>query len=335
MVNRRTPGRRPFSRPLPPRGVALLNALLIVAALSAVSLALLQRAGASNARLAEMQRAGQAELYLDAVTLQLRQVIGPAIRGSDGETVIVEPGQSWARPARGITIGEGVARWQVADMQSRFNIAWLAERLETLPGDEEEQETETVDLNAMLREAFSRLVLGRGVSRMELRRLEQALIPDLGQRVSAYGRATRPPPLPPAALDELLLVEGIDEDALAALRPIVTTMPAGAGGLNLNTVSAEVLAALLGERSAETLETRLASARPFESAEAALDWVQRRAGPEAGALMQALNAGVGSQWFEARMAVRLDTLRLSRRVVMQRANPQACCRIVSVLPEYP
>ncbi|MEQ9260338.1 MAG: type II secretion system minor pseudopilin GspK [Roseovarius sp.] len=327
--------RLPRFRRLSPRGVALLNALLIVAALSAVSLALLQRSEASNARLVEMQRAGQAELYLDAVTLQVQQVIGPAARGTDGETLIVEPSQSWARPAQGILIGEGVASWQVADMQGRFNLAWLGQRLEALPGEDEEETEEPPDLNRMLRDAFSRLVLERGLSRVELRRLEQALIPDLGQRVSAYGRATRPPPLPPAALDELLLVEGIGEEALAALRPILTTMPADAGGLNLNTVSAEVLAALMGERSAEALEAQLASARPFDTVEAALDWVSARGGPEALALVEALGAGVGSQWFEARMDVRLDTLRLRRRVVMQRANPESCCRILSVLSEYP
>ena len=318
-----------------PRGVALINALLIVAALSAVTVALLQRTDASNTQLMDLQRAGQAELYLDAVTLQLPDVIGPAELGPDGQTVIVERGQSWARPAKDIIIGEGKAAWQVDDLQSRFNLAWLGKNLESLPNDGDDGDGPEIDLNAMLLDAFRQITLDRGLSRAQVRRLEQALIPDLGQRVTAYGRGTRPPPLPPTALDEMLLVDGIDDDALKSLQPVLASFPDDGAGLNLNTVSAEVLAALLGENSSDSLSQRLASERPFTTLQDALLWVERRAGADGKALIEALGAGLGSTRFEARVELQLDTLVLTRRVVLERNSPETCCRIQSVLPEYP
>lgn len=314
-----------------PRGVALINALLIVAALSAVTVALLQRTDASNVRLIDLQRAGQAELYLDAVTLQLRDVIGPAQFGPDGQTIIVDTDQTWARPATEVIIGDGKAAWQVDDLQGRFNLAWLSRNFESLPNDGDQ----APDLNAMLLDAFRQIALDRGLSRAQLRRLEQALIPSLGQRVTAYGRATRPPPLPLSTLDELLLVDGMDDDILQSLRPVLASFPDDGAGLNLNTVNAEVLAALLGETSSDSLRQRLATDRPFTTVQTALAWVEDRAGADGKALMEALGAGIGSTRFEARIELQLDTLVLTRRVVLERIRPETCCRFQSVLPEYP
>ncbi|MEL7012345.1 MAG: hypothetical protein AAFO72_03590, partial [Pseudomonadota bacterium] len=184
-------------------------------------------------------------------------------------------------------------------------------------------------------DAFRQIVLDRGLSRAQLRRLEQALIPSLGQRVTAYGRATRPPPLPLSTLDELLLVDGIDDDSLQTLRPVLASFPDDGAGPNLNTVNAEVLAALLGETSSDSLGQRLATDRPFTTVQTALGWVEDRAGADGKALMEALGAGIGSIRFEARVELQLDTLVLTRRVVLERIRPETCCRIQSVLPEYP
>ncbi|MEL7012344.1 MAG: hypothetical protein AAFO72_03585, partial [Pseudomonadota bacterium] len=129
-----------------PRGVALINALLIVAALSAVTVALLQRTDASNERLIDLQRAGQAKLYLDAVTLQLTDVIGLAEFGPDGQTILVDTGQTWARPATEVAIGDGKATWQVDDLQGKFNLAWLGRNFESLPNEGDQ----APDLNAMI-----------------------------------------------------------------------------------------------------------------------------------------------------------------------------------------
>jgi len=318
-----------------PRGVALINALLIVAALSAVTVALLQRTDASVSRSIELQRAGQTELYLDALTLQLRDVIGPAESAPGGETSIVERGQRWAQPATQVAIGDGIAAWNVDDLQGRFDLAWLTINLESPLSENDDGEEPELDFNAMVQDAFRQIALDRGVSRGQLRRLEQALIPSLAQRVTAYGRTTRPPPLPPSAVEELLLVDGIDDDVLDRLAPVIATLGQDGAGLNLNTVSAEVLAALLGESSGDGLSQRLTAERPFTTSEDALRWIEDRAGADRKALMEALGAGIDSTWFEARIELQLDTLVLARRVVLQRIRPDACCRIQSVLPEYP
>lgn len=308
-----------------PRGVALINALVVVAALAAVAVLLMQRAERARQRLEDILPADQAALYLDAATLQVQAVIEAAIPAEDGAAAPVHPGQGWAEPVRGLDIDRGQVGWEIADLQGRFNLTWLQLGAD---GAEDEQPALAEDIRA----AFARLAGARGLTRDQQRRLEQALIPQLGQRFSAYGRATRPPPLPPVALAELLLIRGLDDAAIAALRPVVATLPEGAGGLNLNTVSAEVLVALLPGQSEPSLAAALEAARPFESLEAALSWVEARAGPEAVALLDALGADIGSAWFEARLQARLDSTRLRRRVVMRRTSA-TCCQISLVLPE--
>jgi len=309
----------------PPRGVALINALVVVAALAAVSVALLQRAERARQRVADLLPADQAALYLDAATHQVQEVVAATTGGRDGESDAVHLDQGWAEPVLDTPIGRGQVGWRIADLQGRFNLGWLQ------IGAEEDEEQQVVAEE--VRAAFGRLAREQGVPREQVRRLEQALAPQLGQRFSAYGRTTRPPPLPPFALDELLLVRGMDAATLNALRPFVTTLPADAGGLNLNTVSPEVLVALLPRQSEASIAARLEAARPFEDIEAALSWIEGQAGPEAVALFEALGADVRSDWFEARIEARLDTVHLRRRVVMQRAGGARCCRIKFVLPE--
>ncbi len=310
----------------PPRGVALVNALVVVAALSAVAVALMQRAERAQQRLDDLFPADQAEMYLDAATFQVQQLLQFPVPTEDSGRPPVHLEQAWAEPVRGEPIDRGQVGWQIADLQGRFNLAWL--QIEPQEEDDGQQALVTE-----IRAAFGRLVQDAGLTQFQLRRLEQALIPGLGQRFSAYGRATRPPPLPPFDVEELLLVQGIDEEALGRLRPVVSALPNQSAGLNMNTVSAEVLAALLPRQSPGALETRLSSVRPFEDTESAMGWVEQTAGAEAVALLQGLGADVGSDWFEARIEARIDELLLSRRVVLQAAGAEDCCMIRSVLPE--
>ena len=302
-----------------PRGVALINALVVVAALAAVSVMLMQRLDAARARLADLMPA-------DAATLQVQELLRvPPSDAAQDAPPVVHLGQDWAKPVPTLEIDRGQVGWQIADLQGRFNLAWLL-----IGGDEADAEEKA--LAEKLRAAFSRLVLGRGLTRLQARHLEQALVPRLGQRVAAYGRATRPPPLPPFALDELLLIDGIDEEALAALRPVLASLPGGKGP-NLNTISAEVLAALLPRQSLATLAALLEAERPFKDVDSALAWIETRAGPDGRALMEALEADVTSDWFVARITARLDSKSLRRRVVLQRNGAGGCCTIRTALPE--
>lgn len=302
-----------------PRGVALINALLIVAALSAITVTLMQRSEAARARLGGMLEADQLGLYLDAAEQLAFGLLAQPVDGSDA----THSGQPWAQPFIEEPIERGTVSLRISDLQGRFNLAWL-NRLA--------QDEDSLEERAMIFDAFAQLMQDVGLDQQARRRLRQALDPDLGQRVTAWGRSTRPPTLPLLSIQQLRLVEGVSEDDLRRLAPHVTSLPSQAGP-NLNTISPEVLAAFLPRANAGSLSAPLAAARPFEDFDTALEWIETRFGEDARERLEALDADVSSGWFELQIEARLDTLRLTRNVVVQRDDPTACCKIVLSLPE--
>ena len=315
-----------------PRGVALINALVLVAGISALSVAVLARLDQGVSRLSEMRLHDQTALYLKA-----GQVLAGQMLSMPPDTPLEELGrahldQGWATPLLDEQIDRGRLDLAISDLQGRFNLAWLTLEDEIDVVEDEELPPELL-IEPRLRAALDRLLTELGLERGLQRRLSQAVDPQLDQRVGAWGRSTRPPPLPLTGLDRLRLVEGLDEAALATLRPHVTSLPDTLGP-NLDTVTPEVLAALIGPPAqAAALERELAALRPFESREDAFDWLDARFGAETAAFFELLGADVTSNWFEAWIVARsaaparaeLDSVRLVQRVMLERRDPYACC----------
>ncbi len=120
------------------RGVALIQALVIVAALAAVSAALMLRAGQGVARLDARFRADQAALYLDSGMDMVRDLL------PDGA---VHRRQAWAQPRADMLIDRGTLAWQIDDLQGRFDVNRLAN-----------------DESGAWRAAFVQLATGEGLS---------------------------------------------------------------------------------------------------------------------------------------------------------------------------
>ena len=280
-------------RPLS-RGMALIQALLIVAAIAAVATALLLRADRARERLEWRQTGDQAALYLDSAVSLLRASLPQGV---------VHPGQDWAQPRSGQVIDQGTLAWRIEDLQGRFNLALLG--------------GETA---APMRAAFARLAAGRGLSDAAVARV-------LSQ---VDGAGTDLPLVAPWLWRSLAGDEVAEWDRLM---PFLAVLPPQVA-LNINTLSPELLEALapgLPRLARDTLLRQLARA-PFASTEALQSWATQRLGAEAAAQLQALPLGVGSTHFAAHLEARLDSLVLRRSVVIDTGGPTGPGAVLMSMP---
>ena len=98
------------------KGVALVQALVIVAALALVSVALLQRSESARLRLEDRFATDQAGLYLDSGVDLVRANLPEGV---------VHLRQDWATPREGVRIDRGLLGWRIEDLQGRFNLSLL------------------------------------------------------------------------------------------------------------------------------------------------------------------------------------------------------------------
>jgi general secretion pathway protein K len=145
-------------------------------------------------------------------------------------------GEAWATRIPPIPVDEGEVSGEIQDLSGRFDLNRLANNGVANP-----------DQVA----AYERLLILLGVTEARASDLAVALLGWLGagNAGEADWYAGQTPPRHPAKallveVDELALVRGYDPALVAQLRPFVVALPQPAG-LNVNTASAEVLAALL------------------------------------------------------------------------------------------
>jgi len=132
------------------RGVALVQALVIVAALALVSVALLQRSEVARLRLEDRFAADQAGLYLDSGVDLVRANLPEGV---------VHLRQDWATPREGLRIDRGLLGWRIEDLQGRFNVSLLG-----------------ADPQGLRRAMLVRLLRGQGVEEPLANALGAALV---------------------------------------------------------------------------------------------------------------------------------------------------------------
>ncbi|HAW47179.1 MAG TPA: hypothetical protein DCX34_08055, partial [Roseovarius sp.] len=110
------------------RGTALLNALVMVAAIAALAVGLMIQAGHSRDRMAHVVGSQQAALHLDAGLLLVDPVLrADWLRAPDLDH-LEEP---WARAPHDADIDRGRLVARLSDLQGRFNINSLANASDT------------------------------------------------------------------------------------------------------------------------------------------------------------------------------------------------------------
>lgn len=284
-------------------GFALVNAVIIVGALAAVAVAALARGEAGRARLEGLAAAEQAGRYAEAAGLLLAAVLAADAEAGDTD----DAGEGWAEVRRDEPIDRGSVDWQMADLQGRFNLNWLAAE---------------GAFAALARAAFIRLAGLQDLPPLLAARAADALDPAAEGRDAALrggARGSRPRPGALVSVDELMLVEGMSEADLARLAPVVAALPASAA-LNLNTALPEVIAAFLPGQSPAAVARALRSLRrPVATVEEyRIEVLDPLAGGDSESLLPGEMLEVGSEWFEARIAARLDGTVLRQRMLFLR-----------------
>jgi len=277
------------------RGMALIQALLITAAIAAVAAALLVRANDARARLDWRFTADQAALYLDSGVEQLRLSLPRGVVGG---------AQEWTRPREGVGIDRGTLDWQVEDLQGRFN-------LNLLHG----------DADGRYHAAFTLLAESQGLSGPALARV----IAVLDDGTAPLTMAT------PLSLAAVAGAEGAE--GWAALEPLVAAWPPQEP-INVNTLPEAVLAALAPDLSGlarDTILRRLAR-DPVADGDELRQWIAERMGEEVAATLEGLPLGGTSRRFVLRLEARLDSVVLRRSVVVDTGGDEGSGAVLMSVP---
>ena len=281
-------------------GIVLINALVIVALVSAAAVALQSRAQTEIGFSQLARNATQADLYLDSA-VALAQI---ALLYDDETSDIDTLSEAWARPDYAMPVDHGRAALRLRDMQGLFNLNLLADADD--PTDAQatfRRLAETVDLPASTVE-----------------------------RIMTHMARTGPV----AVMAALEGTPGTAPADWARLHPFVTVLP-GRPALNANTAPPEVLAAFLPELSAENIGEVIAErrVRPFADAEGFAAIVRPFLPPRLRDQVNFRRFAARSDWFEARATAELGGDRFSRATLLHRDGDAGQVRRVRHVPFWP
>lgn len=283
------------------RGMVLVNALVTILVIAGVSASLMLLAAQSRLRTGAGLAADQAAVYLDSLAELLPDLLDRTWRPDDPVALM----QDWARPYS-FPIDRGEVGGQVADLQGRFNLTWLAD-----PQDD------------FMRDAFLRLWRDRGLD------------PDRGaQALAALVPALRGGGL--AMPMQLLDLPGWDGTAWGALAPHLALLPAAAR-LNTNTATEPVLRAVLPglPPAALTELLRVRAETPFVRPEELRYRAAAFLPPEALAAIPFSRFDITSRWYEAGLTATLDGVTLRRAVRLERRSArEGGTRVLGAVPVH-
>ena len=283
MTNLRNRGRR-----VRQRGMALLNALVIVSIAAGVAARLLRDDVDAHSRFEMMARSDQARQYVLA-----GEWLGRKLLEADwNDSAIDHLAERWAEEDRVFPIESGWVGGRILDLQGRFNI-------NALVGSDGALHRPAYDHLERLLDA-AEAPPATAVAVAEWIVSEPVLLPG-AQGDRPYLRASRPyqrPRAPMAGASELRLVAGMTDAAYRRLRPWVTALP-GPTDINVNTAPAPVLKALapgIGDTVvAELIESRTET--PFTSATGFRERAAHRISPLAAQALEVAPLTVFSSWF--------------------------------------
>ncbi len=300
-------------------GAAIILAVLTLALVAGLAAMVVRDYGAAVASLSGRHDQAQARLLARGAVDWARNVLADDAR----RTSIDYFGENWAVRVPPTPVEDGEVSGELEDLSGRFDLNSLV-----LAG----------VADPVRATVYKRLLSELGISPMEAAALAASLIdwidaddavtsPD-GAESGWYAAAT-PLRAPANAfltdVDELTLIRGYGIDLVNRLRPFVTALPAAAP-LNVNTASAEVLAAVvpgLGTDGARVLIAKRLSI-PFKNP---ADFIARL--PRADLRPDAVPLSVTSRYFMAsgraryglattRMQVLLDRGRIWPEIIWQK-----------------
>lgn len=291
-------------------GFVLVNALLIVAALAAAALILVERAESGRNRMGLGRQVDQARLYLDgfealAMTLLDRDTARSA---SDHR------GEDWATARYDVPVDRGRVSGGIEDLQGRFNINWLL-----------------VEDFAAARDGIGRLAEAVGVPPARVRAIDAYLSGEGAGIPEAYLR--RAVPMVPRGgavqvVAQLRQVAGLSEPEFRRLSAVVAALPPETP-LNVNTASEDVLASVFPENAGGAVRALVSrrKSQPFGSIEELFAFLDETGEVDTERL-DGRFLTVESDWFLVESAAGLDQVALRRQTVIRREGPARQARVV-------
>lgn len=287
-------------------GFVLVNALVLVAAMTAAAVFLLARAEGGRARLEAGQHEQVLRHGLDAVEALSRAILNRDLLAGP----IDSTEDAWNTPLRDVALERGRVSGQIIDQQSLFNINWLADTQ-----------------NDRTKEAFDTLLTQLGLSPLMGEKIAAFVSPNGPSNRQSY-RALSPPVAPLGGailmLDQLAMIPEIAPRDLERLLPFITVLPS-TSKMNVNTAVAPVLAAMVPEiptARIRVLVQRRAS-DPYASVEDfMLDGgvsTDPDADPDA---VDPAAFSIGSNWFEVQITASAGDRNAQRRVLLRRESTQ-------------
>lgn len=232
----------PARRPRPPRGAALVSALLTVALVAAIAAGLVAQQGLALRTVGGRHDQAQARLLARGAVDWARNILADDKRTSNVDHL----GEAWATRVPPIPVEEGEVAGEIDDQNGRLNLNNLVNN---------------GSADAVQVAIYRRLLGVAGIPDREATVLAATLADWLdadSEPVAPYSAETpwyasldrpyRSADAPLTDVDELLRVRGYSPAIVDRLRPFVAALPTRTR-INVNTASAEVLAAALPELS--------------------------------------------------------------------------------------
>ena len=297
------------------RGQALINAQVIVGAMSAIMVFVTRQSVESQARILDLQTGLQSSLYLDAMDPLL-----PLLLEEDWEDDPSKDdlGDVWARDDFAVPIDRGVGQARIHDLQGRFNINWL---------------TDTSDTEA--RAAFDRLITALGLSPALGIAVAGFVAPEGPANATAYqSRAApiHPPTGPVRVITQLRAVAGMAAPGFERLRTHVAALPLPSV-LNANTATQEVMRALFPGLS-EAAATRLAQRQrtdPFTGLSGVVEALGQAAPSATQPGWPLDRVDIKTSWFHAHLSAEVDGTLRQRHIFLNRRSDSGEVSVAFVL----
>jgi general secretion pathway protein K len=292
--------------------------MLVVALATSIAVAMVSRQQFDIRRTGNLLQAEQAGLYADGVEAWAAQLL----RRDREDNQVDHESEEWATSLLPVPVEGGSIGGRIEDLQGRFNLNSLVV-------------TGKAEPKAL--ERFRRLIAAVRELAMqnEQPELAQRLVPELAVVLADWLDPDQEPVYPGGAEDdtytsrerpyrsgnglmsspsELLLLEGMDGELYAALRPYVATLPVESK-VNVNTASAPVLMSLAKDLSAADAQA-LIDGRGDEGYSSVDAFVQQ--GALAGREIEVDMLAVQSEHFLVISQIQFGALAQQRYSVLQR-----------------
>lgn len=286
-------------------GFAAISAILIVAAVTGIGIYLVWQGTLATRQAENIADARQARQFIHVAGSSAMRLI------AQDDPRVDHRGEAWARGIPVAALDGATATAYLTDEQAKFNVNNLADR----------NGASEADLAA-----FKRLLAKAGLPEA----LADAVLDwvDADDAVTAPGGAedayyaAREQPYRTAnrevaEIGELLLIKGFTGDHLRRLAPYITALP-GRTKVNVNSASAEMLAALLPEVSLATARA-IAVARDKEPFGSSIDFARRLPATAAHVAGELLD--VRSDYFVVRGSVRAGRVNTGYHGLVTREGP--------------